>query len=222
MDDRQNKLLRAIIERYIQTAEPVASAEVLELSDLGVSPATIRNEMMELEHLGYLIQPHISAGRVPTLEGFHYYIDNLMEDRELERRSYRALSRAHGYGWRQLAREIAQMSDGTAFIAREGDEYYVAGLGRLLAQPEFRLNSSPLIEAAELMDQLERVVPDFFDHYQEEPTVLLGRENPFGDYCSTVIATRHGSQEIVMGVITPVRSNYARTISVIEEVMKLL
>ncbi|MGI9079565.1 MAG: heat-inducible transcriptional repressor HrcA [Acidimicrobiales bacterium] len=77
LDQRKAAILRAVVKEYIQTAQPVASAHVARLGDLGVSPATVRNEMAVLERDGYLIHPHTSAGRVPTDKGYRFYVDGL-------------------------------------------------------------------------------------------------------------------------------------------------
>ncbi len=77
LDDRKSAILRAVVECHIQTAQPVSSAYVAQLGELGVSPATVRNEMAVLEQEGYLYQPHASAGRVPTDKGYRYFVDSL-------------------------------------------------------------------------------------------------------------------------------------------------
>ncbi|MCR4962648.1 MAG: heat-inducible transcriptional repressor HrcA [Firmicutes bacterium] len=79
MDERKKRVLNAIIEDYIANAEPVGSRAVAKKYGLGVSPATIRNEMSDLEEEGYIEQPHTSAGRVPSDKGYRFYVDNLME-----------------------------------------------------------------------------------------------------------------------------------------------
>lgn len=79
MDERKQRILRAIIQDYIATAEPVGSRTISRKFDLGVSPATIRNEMADLEDMGLIEQPHTSAGRVPSDFGYRYYVDYLME-----------------------------------------------------------------------------------------------------------------------------------------------
>jgi heat-inducible transcriptional repressor len=83
MEERKNRVLQAIIDDYIQTAEPVGSRTIARKYRLGVSPATIRNEMSDLEEMGYLEQPHTSAGRIPSDRGYRYYVDSLMETREV-------------------------------------------------------------------------------------------------------------------------------------------
>ena len=84
MDDRKLKILEAIIDEYIQTGEPVGSRNISKKLDLKLSPATIRNEMADLEEMGYLEQPHTSAGRVPSDRGYRLYVDSLMSPRQFE------------------------------------------------------------------------------------------------------------------------------------------
>ncbi|HXW82419.1 MAG TPA: hypothetical protein VEJ84_23175, partial [Acidimicrobiales bacterium] len=77
LDDRKSSILRAVVDCYIRTAQPVSSGYVVELGELAVSPATVRNEMAVLEQEGYLFQPHASAGRVPTDKGYRFFVDSL-------------------------------------------------------------------------------------------------------------------------------------------------
>lgn len=79
LDDRKKKILQLIIEDYISTAEPVGSRTIARKYNLGISPATIRNEMSDLEMLGYLEQPHTSAGRIPSAQAYRFYVDSLLE-----------------------------------------------------------------------------------------------------------------------------------------------
>ena len=80
LDNRKKRILQAIIEEYISTAEPVSSGALLQNYGLECSSATIRNEMAELEHIGYLDKPHTSAGRVPSAKGYRFYVDELLKD----------------------------------------------------------------------------------------------------------------------------------------------
>src|SRR5690242_3749682 len=77
LDERKAAVLRAIVEQYVDTAQPVGSQTVTQTAGLGVSAATVRNEMSVLERDGYITQPHTSAGRVPTDLGYRYYVDHL-------------------------------------------------------------------------------------------------------------------------------------------------
>ena len=80
LDDRKNRVLKAIVEEYINTAEPVSSASIMNKDDLNYSSATIRNEMAELEKRGYIEKTHTSSGRIPSEKGYRYYVDELIKD----------------------------------------------------------------------------------------------------------------------------------------------
>lgn len=84
LDERKIKILKAIIQNYLETGEPVGSRTISKYSDLKLSSATIRNEMSDLEELGYIIQPHTSAGRIPSDKGYRFYVDQLMKEKENE------------------------------------------------------------------------------------------------------------------------------------------
>ena len=83
LDSRKEEILKAIVEDYIMSAEPVGSKSIVERHKFSYSPATIRNEMKVLEKDGYLSQPHISSGRIPSTKGYRYYVDNLMKEQKL-------------------------------------------------------------------------------------------------------------------------------------------
>lgn len=84
LDSRKSKILQTIIKTYLETGEPVGSRTISKYTDLNLSSATIRNEMADLEDLGYIIQPHTSAGRIPSDMGYRWYVDMLMEEKEQE------------------------------------------------------------------------------------------------------------------------------------------
>ena len=82
LDERKVKILKAIIKNYLETGEPVGSRTISKFTDMKLSSATIRNEMADLEELGYIVQPHTSAGRIPTDKGYRLYVDDLMSEKE--------------------------------------------------------------------------------------------------------------------------------------------
>ncbi len=88
LSERQEKILNAVIRNYLETGEPVGSRTISKYTDLNLSSATIRNEMSDLEDMGYIIQPHTSAGRIPTDKGYRFYVDNMLQEKlgELDKR----------------------------------------------------------------------------------------------------------------------------------------
>ena len=84
MNERKMKILKAVIQNYLDTGEPVGSRTISKYTDLQLSPATIRNEMSDLEEMGYILQPHTSAGRIPSDKGYRFYVDTMLGERERE------------------------------------------------------------------------------------------------------------------------------------------
>ncbi|MDQ0286453.1 heat-inducible transcriptional repressor [Desulfofundulus luciae] len=123
MDARKQDILLAIITDYIATAEPVGSRTIARKYRLGISPATIRNEMADLEEMGYIEQPHTSAGRIPSELGYRYYVDYLMkrqeltvEEEELIRKSYRQKVRDVGEVIQRTGQLLSQLTQYAAMV----------------------------------------------------------------------------------------------------------
>ena len=150
LNERKRQILRAITNDYIDTAEPVGSRTIARRYGLGVSPATIRNEMADLEEDGYLQQPHTSAGRIPSDKGYRFYVDALMDPEELSVEEIRKIREALRAEHRQMeelvhgsARLLALLSQYTSIVVapdlRFGairrlqliplDEWHAPGLG---------------------------------------------------------------------------------------------
>ena len=100
LDDRKSAVLRAVVQSYIETAQPVGSANVAQAPGVEVSPATVRNDMTYLEHEGYLAQPHTSAGRIPTEKGYRFFVDQLAVPTQLEEPEAQQVGQffAHAHG----------------------------------------------------------------------------------------------------------------------------
>jgi heat-inducible transcriptional repressor len=109
---RKKKILEAVIRDYINTAEPVGSRTLSRRYDLGVSPATIRNEMSDLEEMGYLMQPHTSSGRIPTQKAYRYYVDEIMQIKKLAETMRRDIHK----GYLQAGQEIESAVSHTANV----------------------------------------------------------------------------------------------------------
>ena len=110
LDDRKRRILKAIIDDYINTAEPVGSRSVARKHEIGLSSATIRNEMADLEEMGLLEQPHTSAGRVPSDKGYRIYVDQLMTTRELSVNEVESIKDALKFKLNELEQLIKQAS----------------------------------------------------------------------------------------------------------------
>ena len=123
LDARKKRVLQAIVDDYIESAEPVGSRTLARKYDLGVSPATIRNEMADLEMLGYLEQLHTSSGRIPSSKGYRFYVDGLIppkpvsdEEKELINRWYRARVKRIDEVFQETARIISQVTKNVSLV----------------------------------------------------------------------------------------------------------
>ena len=122
LDERKAAILRAVVKEYIDTAQPVGSAHVARMGDLQVSPATVRNEMAQLEREGFLAHPHTSAGRIPTDKGYRFFVDDLRSDPGTLGEGDRAqvqdfFARAHGELERMLSDTSKLLSNLTTYAA---------------------------------------------------------------------------------------------------------
>lgn len=216
MTSRQERILAAIVEQYAEVAAPVGSS--LLARAFGVSSATIRSEMAELEGLGYIKQPHTSAGRVPTDKGYRYYVNQLAETGLIksasENRAQRALTaRVSGGGVpehtiRNTVDTLVELTHNLG-LATIGDQLYMSGLSHLFGQPEF-MHPAQVQEVARLLDNLE---PWLNEAAPNEPlSVYIGRENPIGRGagCSLIISRFRSpfSDRSYIGVLGPTRQSY--------------
>lgn len=109
LDERKVKILQAIIRNYLETGEPVGSRTISKYTDLHLSSATIRNEMADLEELGYIIRPHTSAGRIPSDKGYRLYVDHMMEEKEREVEELKGVLLAKEDKMDHLLRQVAKV-----------------------------------------------------------------------------------------------------------------
>ena len=120
LDERKIKILNAIIRNYLDTGEPVGSRTISKYSDLSLSSATIRNEMSDLEEMGFILQPHTSAGRIPSDKGYRFYVDNLMKEKDREVTEMKEFMIEHTERMervlKQMAKTLAENTNYTAMI----------------------------------------------------------------------------------------------------------
>src|SRR3989338_7169900 len=142
LNERKSALLSAIIKEHISTGQTVASKALVDKHGFSLSPATIRNEMGDLEQSGYIYQPHTSAGRIPTEKGWKFYIENFLKDIELTDQHKKALDKTlkeHGLSYegaiKSVAKQMADLSREAIFVGFAPDNFYYTGLSHLFAHP---------------------------------------------------------------------------------------
>jgi len=234
MNERQQQILSTIIEEYTQTAVPVGSQILREKYHFDVSSATIRNDMVQLEEEGYLYQPHVSAGRIPTDKGYRYFVEEIMSEKELTHDEQRDLQREflklkaqNTRLTRTTAKLLGHLSGNLAVSGIiEKDEFADFGIRELMDQPEFR-ELDEMCRLAEVLDYVdERFDALVADLKDDETKIFIGKENPIEEIsgCSMVVSpyrTKTGEKGI-LALIGPKRMQYAKNKSLIEYVKKML
>lgn len=225
MTPRQEQILHAIVETYAKTTEPVGSSALCQAFE--TSSATIRAEMAELERGGYIMQPHISAGRVPTDKGYRAYVNSLDEP-EHDRRHEQALARRiQGSG--EIERAIKNAVESLAHVTQNlglgtiAGNLYLSGMAGLFQHPEFH-GPQQAYEVARLLDSLEEWLAEAAPN--APISVYIGRENPVGRSSgATLIISRFESPystHSYIGVLGPTRQNYGPVMGLVQYTGKLL
>lgn len=227
MTPRQSKLLKAIIDEFIHSAEAVGSVNLANKYRLGVSPATIRNEMADLVRQGYLEKPHSSSGRVPTTMGFKYFIDKLLQELdELDVESSHTIKETlfqTRFNTDQLIYQalnvLAEQSNNLA-LAILPDRVYYSGLSQFVGMPDY-------VNRSEVSDIL-RIVEDFsvlnglFSKYRGDNKIriLIGEDTGHGSLANTALIfspiKMHGNATGYLALLGPNRMNYARNIPLVD------
>lgn len=225
---RQEAILRAIVEQYAEVASPVGSSLLSKV--FGVSSATIRAEMAELERFGLIGQPHTSAGRVPTDKGYRYYVNSITENHDApsEHRAERALTarvQSGGMPDRTIRNAVDTLVELThnLGLATIGDQLYMSGLSNLFGQPEF-VRGAHVQQIAGLLDNLE---PWLKEAAPNEPlSVYIGAENPIGRSAgASLIISRFRSpfsDRSYIGVLGPTRQQYRDVMNLVSHTGKTL
>lgn len=223
LTDRQKELLKAVIEEYIETAAPVGSESIVKKYQLGVSPATIRNEMAALIEAGYMKQPHTSAGRVPTPMGLKFYIKEGMKEHEVPVKDEVAIKENlwdYRFQFPRLLKfatqELAEKTGTLALAVSEEGDIYHSGASSILDMPEFYdIDLTKTILT--MLDRYEMLNDIFNKAVGDEPVhILLGDELGFDymEYAGFVFAPFGSGKRNagVVGVVGPTRMRYNRVI----------
>ncbi len=211
--ERKFRLLKAIINEYNKKAEPVGSELVVVKYKIDASPATVRNEMAELEEEGYIWQPHTSAGRVPTEKAYRFYLANWFTPKELGDKEKKALERLAAVKAEQrevlkyLAKGLAELSVNTVFVAFSENDFYYTGVSNLFQQPECQ-DLERVRDWSEIIDQMDEIMPAIYRQAAGKINILIGQENPFSEFCAVMFSRLPNQQ--VCGILAPLRMDYEK------------
>ncbi len=232
LTDRQKALLKAIIEQYIESAQPIGSEIVERKYNLGVSPATIRNEMARLTEMGYLRQPHTSAGRVPTSMGFRLFIGELMKEKQLPVSAEVSIKERM---WQerhtqdrlltQAVKALAQRCSMLAMAVDDSGPVIYAGAANILDWPEFYdIDVTKFVLS--LFDEYPTLQQIIGKAHGADPIhILFGEDMEYEHLRPTgFVFTRYemGPRAGVIGVIGPARMNFPLVIPYVKYIRNLL
>lgn len=232
LSQRQAKILAAIVKLNCEGNVPVASKDLVEKFEFGLSSATIRNEMAALEKMGYIRQPHTSAGRVPTDEGFRYFVNQLMDrvkltmkEQEVLRSEIVKLQAFNAEIGRRLAKVLSSHTAQASF-ALFPEETSTVGLSKIL--DNHNLPPEDAREIAEFFDNIDDYADDMIANYGNEgtPKAFIGKElklSKRSDYTMIVSGVQLPSgKNGVIGLIGPKAMEYQKNLTLMEYITKLI
>ena len=232
--DRKQKVLKAIVKHFINTAEPVGSQTILVSYKFTVSPATIRNDMASLEKEGLIYQPHTSAGRIPTDHGYRVFIDEMADYEAARQKAIQTLTKIKAtYNVEKVKNKIydaveliARSTENVSFATLPGSRTFYLGLANVLRQPEFlndSIRASQVIEVLEKHDRFVEILHDLA--ISKSVKTFIGKENILEQIQScSLMVTQYYAEGFkgFIGILGPTRMNYPFNTVIIEEVKKLL
>ena len=234
-EERKQLVLQAIINEFIQTAQPVGSKTILVSYKFNVSPATIRNDMTMLEKEGYISSPHTSAGRIPTDKAYRLFVDKIA-DYETERQAaldmIKKIKEEHN-----ISKIREQLYDGVSLLSKatklasfattpDNPHTYFLGMSNVLRQPEFQQNSVNACEVFEVMEDDNNFLSTIKSLKADDGVkTYIGEENIIKQIQScSIIVTKYKKNDFEghIGILGPKRMNYTFNIVLLQEIKKLL
>jgi len=217
MNDRRLLILSTIIKEHIDTGAPVGSSVLVGKYKLEISPATTRNEMAWLEQEGYIVQPHISAGRVPTEMAYLLFLEN-QGKRKLRSKHAEKISTVlkdnSDLSFKKTAKIISEVTGEAVFWAFHRNNLFYTGISNLFSQPEFS-QIDVVQDISVVIDKMEDIIDAMFDDIDIGVSTLIGQKNPFGAFCSTILLKYKTDKGVgVCGILGPMRMDYEINIAV--------
>ena len=172
--------------------------------------------MVELERAGYIFQPHISAGRIPTEKAYQFYIDNFLDkNKKLEIKENRLKGRVKV---KEIAKGVARISGLAVLVAFDKNDTYYTGLSNLFSQPEFE-RQAEIVTVSELIDKFDEVLKVIYQNSYKVPEIHIGEKGYFGKNCSFVVVKK---SNYLIGILGPLRMDYNKNFALLSAIVKLL
>lgn len=226
---RQIQILNFIVDKYVKDGEPVGSMELVRYAGLDLSSATVRNEMAALEEAGLIDQPHTSAGRIPTSEGFKFYLNQkdftpgaAPDVSEPVEKILAGASDKEQLG-RELAKWLAKESDDFAVVSFGDNQVFYAGFSNLANKHELQEDFGLFREFTNIIDEMDSRVIDLMRQMHGVPQIFLGHDNLMSDDMSLVATdVQVGKNNAMIGLLGVMRMNYGENMALLNYVKKQL
>ncbi len=235
LDKRQKEVLGIIIATHIHSAAPIGSGLVSDILDL--SSATIRNVMGELEDMGYICKPHTSAGRVPTTDGYRYYVDYLLKLNRVSERQRRFVEQEYNEAMYSIEAVLGKISHLLSVMTRQAGlacvsnlKFYLEGTSNMLDMPEFK-NPQRIKKLLRLFDEKDELIKLLDEDLATDGVKIhISEEDRFETLKDLSLITANyrvmdkaaDSKKGSLGIIGPVRMNYSALIPLIDFLAKTI
>jgi len=220
---RQSKILNCIVQEYVQTKEPISSKLLAKKYKFGIKAPTMRLEFQKLTDAGFLMQPHTSAGRIPTDSGYRFYVDTL--EPKNENRGLNPIEKDIQDSFKFFQEMTKKMADLTSNLALsyfpDEDIFFKEGWDHLFKEPEFE-NTDIVSQFTKMVENMEKEIENFDDC--DFPQIFIGKENPIleGKEFSVIISKIHISnkKDGVVALMGPKRMDYGKNVKIINSLTK--
>jgi len=234
IQQRKDRILAIVIGRYIKTVSPVGSQYITEEHNLDVSPATVRNILADLEEEGYLSHPHTSAGRMPTQQGYRYYVDHLMDEIQLLEEEKKRISQEYKRHMQKLedlmektSQVISDLTHYTSIVSLEdedGRKVICKGTSYVVGYPD----STDIVKIQAILriiEEKERLMELINRTLEKKIEIYIGHEMALKDMEGCSLAISHFEKDGMKGriaVLGPTRMQYDRVVSTLEYISQIL
>ena len=234
IQQRKDRILAIVIGRYIKTVSPVGSQYITEEHNLDVSPATVRNILADLEEEGYLSHPHTSAGRMPTQQGYRYYVDHLMDEIQLLEEEKKRITQEYKRHMHQLemlvektSQVISDLTHYTSIVSLDnGEEYKIIckGTSYVVGYPD-NTDIVKIQAILKILEEKERLMALINRTLEKKIEIYIGHEMALKDMESCSLAVSHFEKDGMKGriaVLGPTRMQYDRVVSTLDYISQIL
>ena len=235
MKPRTLQILQALVSDFIETANPVASKNLLKSYNFTVSSSTVRNEFALLEEVGLIKSPHVSAGKIPTEKGYRFYVDELLEE-DKETLTVNSLFQKYVQSYHleksketvlDALRIAAHMSGNVAFAIVDNDKTSYLGLSNVLRSPEFATSPEKVAQIVEILEGRERFhnLLNTLNIPENETKVFIGEENILEEISSCAMIVTSFTKENIqgkLGILGPMRMKYGFNKAVLKNVLEFI